>query len=70
MRFVGLGASRTNGSCLNRNAPDPFRMASLNTTNIGSIERGLVVMGFVVDAITGVSPSIKRGHRERGQAPP
>ena len=34
-----------------RNAPDPLWMSSLNTTNIGRIERGLVVMGCVVDVI-------------------
>ena len=32
-----------------KDAPDPLWMFSLNTTNIGRIERGLVVMGSVVD---------------------
>ena len=34
---------------------DPFWMSSLNTTNIGRIERGLVVMGFVLDVVRGIS---------------
>ena len=33
--------------------------------NIGRIERGLVVMGCVVDVVWGVMGSIKRGHVEK-----
>ena len=40
-------------------------MSSLNTTNIGRIERGLVVLGCVVDVVRAVLASIKRGHPER-----
>ena len=40
-------------------------MSSLNTTNIGRIERGLVVMGCVLDVVRGVLASIKGGHPER-----
>ena len=50
--------------------PTPFWMSSLNTTNIGRIERGLVVMGCVVDVVRGVLASIKRGHPERGRGIP
>ena len=39
-------------------------MSSLNTTNIGRIERGLVVMDCVVDVVREVFASIKRGHPE------
>ena len=46
----------------------PFPEVGLkNTTNIGRIKRGLVVMGCVVDVVRGVLASIKRGHPERGR---
>ena len=46
----------------------PFWMSSLNTTNIGRIERGLVVMGCVVDVVR-VSASIKQGQVEKQGIP-
>ena len=42
-------------------------MSSLNTTYIGRIERGLVVMGCVVDVVRGLLANIKGGHPERGR---
>ena len=38
-----------------------------NATNIGRIERGLVVMGCVVDVVRGILASNKRGHPERAR---
>ena len=39
--------------------PTPFWMSSLNTTNIGRIEWGLVVMGCVLDVnITTIYPPV------------
>ena len=52
-------------------APDPlapFWMASLNTINIGRIERGIVVIGCALDVVRGALACIKRGHREKGWA--
>ena len=43
----------------------PFWTSSLNTTNIGLVERGLVVMGCVVDVRYRLLASIRRGHPER-----
>ena len=40
---------------------DPFPMSSLNTTNVGRIERGLVVMGFVLDVTSGYYPIFNGG---------
>ena len=47
------------------NAPDPFLMSSLNTTNIECIERGLVVMGCVVDVVRGYS-AVLNGDFQKG----
>ena len=38
-----------------------------NTTNIGRIERGLVVMGCVLDLVRGGLASIKRRRWGRGE---
>ena len=40
-------------------------MASLNRSEHRTIERGLVVMGCVVDVVRGVLASIKRGDVEK-----
>ena len=44
-----------------------FYMSSLNMSEHWTIERGLVVMGCVLDVVRGVLASIKRGHPERGR---
>ena len=42
-------------------------MPSLNMSEHRTIERGLVVMGCVLDVVSGVMGSIKRGDVERGR---
>ena len=43
----------------------PLYMSSLNTTSIGRIKWGVVVMDCVVDVVRGVLAIIKRGRSKR-----
>ena len=45
-------------------------MSSLDTANIGRIERGPVAMGCVLDVVRELLAGIKRGHPERSRGIP